>query len=142
LAHEKELFVADTNAVLSLATSLGNLIGAHPAVANYRSLTRQLDLDITARDLLGQFESLMETLAMKEQSMQPIEIAEKQQLQSLQQSIAIHPLLQRLMAGQREYMELMQKVQEAINAGVAQPTAAGAIEAEKPAAASKIILDS
>ncbi len=133
--------MADTNDVLSLATRLGNLIGSHPAVANYRSLTRQLDLDITARDLLGQFETLMETLAMKEQAMQPIEIAEKQQLQSLQQSIAIHPLLQRLMAGQREYMELMQKVQEAINAGVAKPEAVAELPAEKAAPASKIILE-
>lgn len=135
--------MADTNEVLANATKLGNLIGAHPAVATYRTLTRQLDLDVTARDLLGQFEGLMEQLAYKEQTMQPIEIAEKQKLQSLQQSIAIHPLLQKLMAGQREYMELMQKVQEAINAGVAQPASgAASIEAEaKPATPSKIILE-
>ena len=107
--------MADTNEILNASTKLGALIGTHPAVASYRELTRQLDLDVSARTLLGQFEQLMETLAMKEANMQPIEIAEKQQMKTLEQSIAIHPLLKKLMAAQVEYMEMMRKVQECIN---------------------------
>jgi cell fate (sporulation/competence/biofilm development) regulator YlbF (YheA/YmcA/DUF963 family) len=135
--------VADTNAVLNQATNLGQLIGSHPAVQQYRELTRQLDLDITARNLVGQFEQLMETLAMKEANMQPIEIAEKQQAERLQQSIALHPLLKKMMVAQAEYMDLMKKVQEHINQGVSKPAAEAAPEGgtTAPAAPSKIILE-
>jgi len=132
--------VADTQVITNAAARLGNLIGEHPAVKSYRELGRQLDLDIGARNLLGQFEQLMEMLAMKESQGQPIEIAEKQQAQSLQQSIQIHPLLQKLVAAQQEYMELMKQVQETINGGIN-----GQIHGtpEGPAAppASKIILE-
>ena len=86
--------MADVKRILTQAIGLGNIIGEYPAVKSYRELTRQLELDVGARNLLGQFEQLMETLAMKEAQMQPIEIAEKQMAQSLQQSIQIHPLLQ------------------------------------------------
>ena len=138
--------MADTNQVLAAAGTLGNLIGSHPSVASYKELTRQLDLDITARNLVGQFEQTMEALAMKEASGQPIEIADKQNVERLQQSIALHPLLKKLMAAQVEYMELMRKVQETINAGVAgKPAAAGsragAIDAPAAPAPSKLILD-
>ena len=132
--------MADTNDVMTQATHLGQLIGAHPAVQQYRELTRQLDLDITARNLVGQFEQLMETLSMKEQNMQPIEIAEKQQAERLQQSIALHPLLKKMMIAQAEYMDLMKKVQEHINQGVSKP-AVEAAPGAAPAAPSKIILD-
>ena len=137
-----ELYVAELNEILAAAKRLGGMIGSHPAVSTYREVTRQLELDIGARNLLGQFEQLMEMLAMKEANMQPIEIAEKQQVQQLQQSIAIHPLLKRLMQSQQEYMEVMKKVQESINGGLAgQPgaEATAEMEAEKPA--SKIILE-
>ncbi len=132
--------MAETNEILHSATKLGALIGRHPTVATYRELTRQLDLDISARNLLGQFEQLMETLAMKEAQMQPVEVAEKQQLRTLEQSIAIHPLLKKLMAAQVEYMDMMRKVQEAINAGLGSGQAE---EMEAPAAApaSKLILE-
>lgn len=132
--------MAELNEILTAAKRLGGMIGSHPAVNTYKEVTRQLELDVGARNLLGQFEQLMEMLAMKEANMQPIEIAEKQQVQQLQQSIAIHPLLKRLMQAQQEYMEVMKKVQESINMGLAgQPGSEPAAEPEKPA--SKIILE-
>jgi len=131
------------NEILATAHRLGTLIGSHPAVASYRELTRQLDLDISARSLLGQFEQLMEMLAQKEANMQPIEIAEKQQMQTLQQSIQMHPLIKKLSLAERDYRLVMQKVQETINGGLtgqaAPAEAAGA--GEVAAAPSKIILE-
>ena len=132
--------MAETKDILNSAARLGNLIGEHPAVMAYRELARQLDLDISARNLLGQFEQLMETLAMKESTGQPIEMNEKQLAQSLQQSIQIHPLLQKLMASQQAYMELMKQVQETINSGI-NGTVKGTPEGAPAAPASKIILD-
>ncbi len=132
--------MAETQEILNAAARLGNLVGEHTGVKSYRELARQLDLDIGARNLLGQFEQLMETLAMKEASGQPIDLAEKQTAQSLQQSIQIHPLLQKLMAAQHEYMELMKTVQETINAGInGQIKATAEVGAAAPA--SKIILE-
>lgn len=137
--------MADTTEVMAAATKLGNLIGAHPSVQSYRELTRQLDLDISARTLLGQFEQTMEQLAMKEANGQPIEISDKQTVERLQQSIALHPLLKKLMAAQVEYMDLMRKVQETINGALsgrngpapAQPT----VDGPAPSSPSKLILE-
>ena len=128
--------MAELNEILTAAGGLGRLIGSHPNVATYRELVRQLELDVSAQNLLGQFQQLMEALSMKEAGGQPIEIAEKRQAEQLQQSMAMHPLLKKLAAAQAEYMQVMEKVQQAINAGLSGQGAPAA-----PAAApSKIIL--
>ena len=120
--------MAEDYVLLAEARKLGELIGNQDAIKNYKELSRQLELDIGAKNLLEQFEQLMEQLSMKEASMQPIEIAEKQKAQSLQQSVAMHPLLKKLIGSQMQYMELMRKVQEAITAGINQPEAASSAE--------------
>ena len=131
--------MADIQKLLDEAQRLGSLIGSQESVKTFREVTAQIDLDVTAKGLLSEFEQLMETLAMKEATMQPIEVAEKQKYQSLQQSMAIHPLIQKLMAAQADYSDLMRKVQESINKGVSNPTSGDAKEIA--AAPSKIILD-
>ena len=120
--------MAEDYVLLAEARKLGELIGNQDAIKNYKELSRQLELDIGAKSLLEQFEQLMEQLSMKEASMQPIEIAEKQKAHSLQQSVAMHPLLKKLIGSQMQYMELMRKVQEAITAGINQPEAASSAE--------------
>ena len=132
--------MADIQMLLDEAQRLGNLIGSQEAVKKFREVTAQIDLDVTAKGLLSDFEQLMETLAMKEATMQPIEVAEKQKYQSLQQSMAIHPLIQKLMAAQADYSDLMRKVQESINKGVSEP-AGGNDSKAVAAASSKIILE-
>jgi len=128
------------NEIVAQATKLGSIIGTHPGVTGYRELTRQLELDITATNLLGQFEQLVQTLQMKEQQGQPIEVAEKRAFEQLQQSIQMHPLIKKLAAAEQEYRAIMGKVQESINAGLtAQLTGAPLPEAAAPV--SKIILD-
>lgn len=138
--------MADTNDIVKAATALGALIATHPLVAEYKSLIRQLDLDVSARTLIQQYEQLIETLSMKEAQMQPIEVREKQQFEQLQQSISLHPLLRKFGETQQQYMALMKQVQDSINAGAtkgpdANAGGAGATPAAAPAAPSKIILD-
>src|SRR3954469_15696455 len=117
--------MADTQEVLAAAASLGALIATNPAVAAYKETVRQLDLDVGAKTLLQQYEQLIETLSIKEQQMQPIEVAEKKQFEQLQQSIMMNVTLKKFAAVQGEYMELMKKVQEAINAGMSGKTPEG-----------------
>lgn len=131
--------MADVQNLLDEARKLGTLIGSQDAVKKFREVSSQIELDVTAKGLLSEFEQLMETLAMKEATMQPIEVAEKQKYQSLQQSMAIHPLIQKLMAAQADYSDLMRKVQESINRGVSEPLSGDSgAPAAKP---SKIILE-
>ena len=136
--------MAETDEILKAAGNLGAMVATHPTVASYKETIRQLDLDVTAKSLLQQYEQLIETLSMKEAQMQPIEVAEKQQFERLQQSIMMSPMLKKFATVQGEYMELMRKVQEAINGGMSgqSPAApAGDQGGEAPAAPSKIILD-
>ncbi len=119
--------MADQDMLLTEAKKLGSVIARQAAVRNYRELSRQLELDIGARSLLEQFERAMEGLAMKEASGQPLDLSEKQKIQSLQQSVSIHPFLKKLIASQIEYMDLMRAVQEAITEGVNQPVEANLV---------------
>jgi len=136
--------MAELDEIMKAAGHLGAMIVTHPAVAAYRETIRQLDLDVGAKTLLQQYEQLIETLSMKEQQMQPIEIAEKKQFEQLQQSIMMNATLKKFGQVQQEYSELMRKVQEQINAGMTGklPADTGAGQAAPAAgAASKIILD-
>jgi cell fate (sporulation/competence/biofilm development) regulator YlbF (YheA/YmcA/DUF963 family) len=134
--------VADTQEILKAASDLGTLVATHPAIAEYRSIIRQLDLDVGAKTLLQQYEQLIEVLSMKEAQMQPIEVAEKKQFEQLQQSIMMNQTLKKFGAAQQQYMELMKQVQESINTGLMGKTPAGApAPAAAPAPASKIILE-
>src|SRR5262245_5330996 len=110
--------MADTQEVLNAAAGLGALIATHPAVAAYKETIRQLDLDVGAKSLLQQYEQLIEVLSAKEAQMQPIEVAEKKQFEMLQQSIMMNPMLKKFATVQGEYMDVMRKVQEAINGGM------------------------
>jgi cell fate (sporulation/competence/biofilm development) regulator YlbF (YheA/YmcA/DUF963 family) len=136
--------MADTNEILAAAGRLGGLIATHPSIVAYKEVARQLDLDVAARDLLMQYEQLIERLSQKEAQMLPIEISEKRQFEQLQQSIALQPTLKRFAQAQAEYMDLMRKVQENINGGLngqAAPAAEAAGSAPAASAPSKIILE-
>ncbi len=134
--------MADQNEIIAAATRLGNMIAASPTFTSYRELTRQLELDVGAKALLQQFEQLMEALAIKEQNMQPIEVSEKQQLQSIQQSIQLNPLLMKISKSSQEFRELMGKIDQSIQAGMAgQQAPAAGTDAQPEAPKSKIILE-
>jgi cell fate (sporulation/competence/biofilm development) regulator YlbF (YheA/YmcA/DUF963 family) len=134
--------MADTNEILAAAAKLGSLVATHPAIATYKEVIRQVDLDVGAKQLLQQYEQLIEHLSMKEQQMQPIEVAEKQQFERLQQSISMNATLKKFAAAQAEYMDFMKKVQETINAGMTGQAPAQEIGDATPAPApSQIVLD-
>jgi cell fate (sporulation/competence/biofilm development) regulator YlbF (YheA/YmcA/DUF963 family) len=136
--------MADTNQILAAAHNLGALVATHPTISSYKEVIRQVDLDVGAKQLLQQYEQLIETLSMKEAQMQPIEVAEKQQFERLQQSIAMNATLKKFASAQAEYMDFMKKVQETINAGMSGQAPAPEIAGQPggaPAAPSKIILD-
>jgi len=134
--------MATAEEITRAAASLGALVATHPAVASYKEIIRQLDLDVGAKSLLQKYEQMIEMLSIKEAQMQPIEIDEKKQFEQLQQSIMMNQTLKKFGTAQQEYMELMKKVQESINGGMS-----GQIPAEVPAGGapaappSKIILD-
>ena len=135
--------MADTNEILAAAGNLGGLIATHPTIKTYKEIARQLDLDVAARDLLSQYEQLIERLSQKEAQMLPIEVSEKRAFEQLQQSIALQPTLKRFAQAQADYMDLMRKVQENINGGLNGQAPAEAAAGSTPAASapSKIILE-
>lgn len=137
-----EVIMADTQDILKAAANLGALVATHPAIGGYKEIIRQLELDVGAKTLLQQYEQLIEHLSLKEQQMQPIEVNEKKQFEQLQQSIMMNQTLKKFGTAQQEYMDLMKKVQEQINEGMAGKAGDATAGLSAPAAApSKIILD-
>ena len=106
----------DSPTVIEAARQLGRLLAQHPAVQKLESLMQQLDEDREARRLQTDLTRHRETLAEKQREGKPIEVDDKRRLETLQQSVAAHPLLRDLQMAQMDYLDLMRQVDQQISA--------------------------
>lgn len=125
--------MADTNAstsdrVFEAARNLGRLVAAHPHAAKYHAVLAAIRADADAQRLLGDYTRHIEALREKEETGQPIEVADKRKLEDLQSKVAMHPRLRELQMAQMDYVDLMRKVDAAI-AEASQVEMAGAASA-------------
>lgn len=106
--------MATTDEILDAARELGELIAEHPAAKRLEEIAAELGNDRDAQRLLADNQRLIETLVQKQQQGQAIEPAEKQKLEQLQNSLAMHPTLRSLQVAQMELADLMRRVDEAM----------------------------
>lgn len=106
--------MANTEEILSDARELGKKIATHAAAAKLEEAIRKLQADVEAQRALNDFNRHMAKLSEKEAAGQPIEVADKQQLEKLQGAVIRNPLLRDLQIAQMDYSDLMRKVDEAM----------------------------
>src|SRR5688572_16946716 len=118
----------DTQSILSDADKLGQLVAQHPAVAKYRTAQKAVADDPDASRLLRDFERLLETLGRQEQTGMPVTDAQRSQLESLQSQIMTHIKVKALNMAQLEFIDLLRKVNQAIQGKLVdlQPQGTGA----------------
>ena len=114
----------DQTAILEAAERLGQLLAQHPAVRRLEELMQQLDNDVEAQRLQTDLARHRETLADKQRDGKPIEVDDKRRLESLQQSVAAHPILRDLQLAQMDYVDLMRSVDRKISSARADDTTA------------------
>lgn len=133
----------DMQDILNLAQRLGRRIAQHPRAKAYLEAQQALRDDLEARAAFDAFQKQLEHIRNLERSGKPVEVAEKRKLEECEQRIASNPTLKRFMRAQADYVELMSRVERAMQEGIGQaasqshPATSGASDAAKQAAPSR-----
>ena len=106
----------DTQQIMSEADKLGNLVAQHPAVDKYKQAQKAVMEDPDASRTMQEFERQLETLARQEATGMPVTDAQRQQLESLQSRIVSNIKVKALNMAQVEFIDLLRKVNQAIQA--------------------------
>jgi cell fate (sporulation/competence/biofilm development) regulator YlbF (YheA/YmcA/DUF963 family) len=108
----------DTQQIMSEADKLGSLVAQHPAVEKYKQAQKAVTEDPDASRTMAEFERQMETLVRQESSGMPVTDAQRQALESLQSRIVSNIKVKALNMAQVEFIDLLRKVNQAIQAKV------------------------
>ena len=116
---------ADMTQILADADKLGQLVAQHPAVEKYKQAQKAVAEDPEANRAMGDFERMLESLARQEQNGMSITDAQRSSLESLQSRIVSNIKVKALNLAQVEFIDLLRKVNQAIQSKVIDmPTAA------------------
>ena len=124
--------MATTEDILKRARELGELIQGHPAAKKLETVLAKLQADIEAQRAMNDYNRLLQSLGEKEAAGQPIEVDDKRKLESAQKAVMRNATLRDFQVAQMDYLDLMRKVDEAIEGTAA---TGGAAPAGAPAAA-------
>jgi cell fate (sporulation/competence/biofilm development) regulator YlbF (YheA/YmcA/DUF963 family) len=108
----------DTPQILAEADKLGNLVAQHPAVEKYKQAQKAVSDDPDAGRTMAEFQRQMETLVRQEQSGMPVTDAQRQQLETLQSRIVSNIKVKALYMAEVEFIDLLRKVNQAIQGKV------------------------
>jgi cell fate (sporulation/competence/biofilm development) regulator YlbF (YheA/YmcA/DUF963 family) len=116
----------DTQQIMAEADKLGNLVAQHPAVDKYKQAQKAVSDDPDAGRTMAEFQRQMETLVRQEQSGMPVTDAQRQQLENLQSRIVSNIKVKALNMAEVEFIDLLRKVNQAIQGKVVDLGAQGA----------------
>ena len=108
----------DQQQIIAEAEKLGQLAAQHPAVQRYKDAQRAVAGDPEAARLLANFDRTLEALSRQEQSGMPVTDAQRMQLEQVQTQIVSHIKIKALNLAQVEFVDLLRKVTQTIQAQV------------------------
>ncbi len=118
------------------AKRLGELIRTHPRYVKLREADAAVRADKAATDALEAYNKAAAEIARKEATAQPVEVAEKQELQRLHNAVAASETIKAFTLAQADYAELMRRMNDTIFRAVAEDEQGG-----KPAADSGAVTE-
>jgi len=107
--------------VLDKARALGEALAAHPRVRDYTAANRAVADDPHAQNLLKSYTEQADHIHTLEATQKPVEVADKQKLADIERQMAANEALKLLMRSQADYVELMNRVNEAMETPLASP---------------------
>lgn len=108
--------MATKQEIIDAASKLGKLIADHSVGKKLEAAINKLESDIEAQRAMTDYQRFMQTLGEKEAAGKPIEVAEKQKLQTLQNAVIHNLTLQQFQIAQMDYLDLMREVDQVISA--------------------------
>jgi len=113
--HETERpTMASTDEIMKQATKLGELIAEHETSRRLEKAVAGLQADLEAQRAMTDLNRYAQSLETKARSGQPIEVAEKRKLETLESAVVANPLLVGLQRAQMDYVDLLRQVDGAI----------------------------
>ena len=109
---------ADMTQILADAEKLGQLVAQHPAVEKYKQAQKAVADDSEANRAMADFERMLESLARQEQNGMSVTDAQRSSLESLQSRIVSNIKVKALNLAQVEFIDLLRKVNQAIQSKV------------------------
>jgi cell fate (sporulation/competence/biofilm development) regulator YlbF (YheA/YmcA/DUF963 family) len=134
---------ADTQQIVAEAEKLGQLVATHPAVQRYKDAQRAVAADPEAGRLLADFDRTLDALGRQEQAGMPVSDAQRMQLEQFQSRIVSHLKIKALNLAQVEFVDLLRKVTQTVQAQVQGPAGgpqAGGPPGAPPAPASRLVM--
>ncbi len=102
-------------AILEKANELGLMIKGTDLYRRFEELSKKLDADAEARNLLEEYAKFSEEMHEKEKSGGVIEVHEKQRLQEFAEKVSESQLIKEYIATQTYFLNLMMQVQRTIS---------------------------
>ena len=103
-----------TDEIIAKAQELGKQLAEHQAVKRLAEALKKLESDTQAQRALTDYQRHIQALAGKEAAGQPIEVAEKRQLEELQKAVVTNLVLRDFQMAQMDYVDLMRRIDEAM----------------------------
>lgn len=102
------------DAVIELARRLGKAIANAPQSAALRKAREELNAQPEVSKLLAAFRDQSVKIATLEADQKPVEVDDKRKLQELQDKLVAANVFKKYTAAQVEYVDLMRKVNDAL----------------------------
>ena len=100
--------------LIELARNLGRNIAEHERFLEFQKARQTVNDDPDAAELIKSYQDQAARIQKRESENQPIEVDDKHKLRELEAQIASHPILAELTRRQADYIELMRKVNRAL----------------------------
>ena len=101
--------------IIADAKSLGKKIAEHPRMTAFTAAARAVAENQEAQGLLKKLQDQGEKMRALEQGGKPIEVADKHALADYEAQVAGNDLLKKMMKHQADYVEMMQRINSAID---------------------------
>jgi len=111
--------MSDMPELLAKARDLGAALAAHPHVTTYYAAQRAVGADAAAQKLLQDYHQHLNHIGQLEAERKPVEVADKHKVHELENQIAGQATLKSLMRAQADYVALMNQVNQAMEAPLA-----------------------
>ena len=105
----------DIQDLLARAQTLGEALAAHPTIRAYYAAQRAARTDAQAQQMMRDYNAQLERVRQLEAELKPVEVADKQQLKSLEGEMAGNEALKVLMRTQADFVALMAQINGAID---------------------------
>lgn len=115
--------MSDVQPLLEQARSLGKSIGQHKRMRAFNEAREGVQRDPAAQQILQDYSQYMEKLQRLEAEGKPIEPTDKRKLAEIEGRMSSNDALKQLMRAQADYIELMDRVNSAMEEALAGPGA-------------------